>query len=63
VLAIVLGPQTEETLRQSLLMSSGDPSIFFTRPIAGPIAIVALILIFLPLINAIRRRVQEKRRA
>jgi putative tricarboxylic transport membrane protein len=63
VLAIVLGPQTEETLRQSLLINSGDPSIFFTRPIAGPITIVALILIFLPLINVIRRRLMAKRTA
>ena len=38
----------EPTLRQSLLLSSSDPSISFTRPLAGPNAIVALILIFLP---------------
>ena len=49
VLAIVLGPIAEPTLRQSLLLSSGDPSIFFTRPIAGPITIVAIVLILLPL--------------
>ncbi|MGB3554394.1 MAG: tripartite tricarboxylate transporter permease [Jannaschia sp.] len=56
VLAIVLGPIAEPTLRQSLLLSSGDPSIFFTRPIAGPITVVALILIFLPLLKVLRRR-------
>ena len=56
VLAIVLGPIAEPTLRQSLLLSSGDPSIFFTRPIAGPITIVALILIFLPALKYLRRR-------
>jgi len=60
VLAIVLGPQTEETLRQSLLLSSGDATVFFTRPVSGPIAIIAIILIFLPLINAIRRRARRK---
>ena len=51
VLAIVLGPIAEPTLRQSLLLSSGDMSIFFTRPIAGPITVVALIMIFLPLLK------------
>jgi putative tricarboxylic transport membrane protein len=56
VLAIVLGPIAEPTLRQSLLLSSGDPSIFFTRPIAGPITVVALILIFLPALKLLRRR-------
>lgn len=49
VLAIVLGPIAEPTLRQSLLLSSGDPIIFFNRPIAGPITVVAIILILLPL--------------
>ena len=56
VLAIVLGPIAEPTLRQSLLLSSGDPSIFLTRPIAGPITIIALILIFLPAVKLLRRR-------
>ncbi|MER0238561.1 tripartite tricarboxylate transporter permease [Fulvimarina sp. MAC8] len=59
VLAIVLGPIAEPTLRQSLLLSSGDPSIFFTRPIAGPITIIALILIFLPALKFFRRRKPE----
>ncbi len=58
VLAIVLGPQTEETLRQSLLIASGDPMIFFTRPVSGPIAVIALILIFLPLLGVIRRKLR-----
>lgn len=56
VLAIVLGPIAEPTLRQSLLLSSGDPSIFFTRPVAGPITIIALILIFLPALKLLRRK-------
>ncbi len=54
VLAIVLGPIAEPTLRQSLLLSSGDFSIFFTRPIAGPITIIAIILILLPLFKVIK---------
>jgi putative tricarboxylic transport membrane protein len=54
VLAIVLGPIAEPTMRQSLLLSSGDPTIFFTRPIAGPITVIAIILIFLPLFKLIR---------
>ena len=56
VLAIVLGPIAEPTLRQSLLLSSGDPSIFFTRPIAGPIMIVAILLILLPALKLLRRK-------
>jgi len=59
VLAIVLGPIAEPTLRQSLLLSDGSFSIFFNRPIAGPITIIALILLFLPLLRLVaglRRR-------
>ena len=53
VLAIVLGPIAEPKLRQSLLLSDGDFSIFFTRPIAGPITVIAIILILLPLMKLI----------
>ena len=35
VLAIVLGPLAETSMRQSLLIAHGSPSIFFTRPIAA----------------------------
>ena len=54
VLAIVLGPIAEPTLRQSLLISSGDPMIFLNRPIAGPITVIAIILILLPLFKIIK---------
>ena len=53
VLAIVLGPIAEPKMRQSLLLSDGDPMIFLYRPIAGPITVIALILIFLPLFKLI----------
>ncbi|MEO0822921.1 MAG: tripartite tricarboxylate transporter permease, partial [Pseudomonadota bacterium] len=54
VLAIVLGGTTEQTLRQSLLLSDGDPTIFLTRPVAGPITVIAIILILLPLVKVLR---------
>ena len=56
VLAIVLGPIAESTLRQSLLLSSGDPIIFFNRPIAGPITVIAIVLILLPALKLLRRK-------
>ncbi len=63
VLAIVLGPIAEPTLRQSLLLSSGDPAIFFNRPIAGPITIAAIILILLPLFKVIRDKMRTRNAA
>ena len=59
VLAIVLGPIAEPKLRQSLLFSDGDFSIFLTRPIAGPITVIALILIFLPLLKVIKDKFRK----
>lgn len=49
VLAIVLGPLAEPALRQSLIISDGSFGIFFTRTFSGPIMVIALILLFLPL--------------
>lgn len=60
VLAIVLGPIAEPTLRQSLLFSDGSFSIFFTRPIAGPITVVAIILILFPLIKLLWNKVSAR---
>jgi putative tricarboxylic transport membrane protein len=37
VIALLLAPGFENGLRQSLVLSSGDPTIFFTRPISAVI--------------------------
>jgi putative tricarboxylic transport membrane protein len=44
-LAFVLGPMVERSLRQSLLISGGDLTIFLTRPISGTLAVVAILLV------------------
>ena len=62
VLAMVLGPLMDQSLRQSLLMSAGSGTIFFTRPICLAIfSIVAVVLLLpvLPLISGIRKRIGE----
>jgi len=63
VLAIVLGPIAEPKLRQSLLFSSGDPMIFLERPISGPITVIAIILILLPLFKLIRDKLKARKAA
>ena len=60
VLAIVLGPIAEPALRQSLLISNGDFTVFFTRPIAGPITIIAIILLLLPAFKPLKNRFFQK---
>ena len=56
VLAIVLGPLAERSLRQSLLASQGDPIIFIERPISATCMFLALVLIALPLARRLLRR-------
>ncbi len=51
VLALVLGGQLEVSLRQSLKMSEGDISTFFTRPISGVIMAIVVIIILWPILS------------
>jgi putative tricarboxylic transport membrane protein len=56
VLAFVLGRMFENSLRQSLLLSDGSFSIFFTRPIALAGMIITTIILISPIIPNIRKR-------
>ena len=57
VLAIVLGPLAERSMRQSLLMSQGEPSIFLQRPLSAIFIAFAVLLFVYPIIaNWLRRR-------
>jgi putative tricarboxylic transport membrane protein len=56
VVAIVLGDSTEKTLRQSLIASGGNPGILVGSPIAATLMVLAVILLLLPLVRAIRSR-------
>jgi putative tricarboxylic transport membrane protein len=56
VLAIVLGPLAEPALRQSLLASQGDFTIFLTRPIAATCIVAAVALVVYPLAQSWYRR-------
>ena len=56
VLAFVLGPMFEVNFRQSLVLSDGSFSIFFTRPIAAAGMIATFLMIIGAVIPAIRKR-------
>ena len=45
VLAFILGPMLENSLRQSLLVTGGSFSIFFTRPISASCLVIAVLLL------------------
>ena len=56
VLAIVLGPLAEPSLRQSLLISHGSFMIFFERPASGIISVIAIFLLLLPLYRLVKKK-------
>jgi putative tricarboxylic transport membrane protein len=56
VLALVLGPMMENSLRQALLMSAGSPVIFFERPISAILMGTAIFLLIFPLIPKFQKK-------
>ncbi|MEK6591790.1 MAG: tripartite tricarboxylate transporter permease, partial [Pseudomonadota bacterium] len=59
ILAFVLGPLMEENLRRALLISRGDPTVFFTRPISAAFLIVAALLLVFMILPAVRKKREE----
>src|SRR6266849_1805334 len=56
VLGLVISPTFELSLRQSLIMSNGHWTIFFTRPIALALFLTAAVLLSLSLLALLRKR-------
>ena len=56
ILAFVLGPILERSLRQALLISAGSPFTFFKRPISGTIMGFLLIFIVFQMFTRFRGR-------
>jgi len=56
LLAFVLGPIMERSLRQALLMSHGSFNIFFTRPISAVLMATAILFVLGNLVAARRKK-------
>ena len=56
VLAIVLGPLAENSFRQSMLASQGDPAVFFERPISLICILIAVALFVYPIASRMIKR-------
>ncbi len=59
ILPLILGPMMEQNLQQSLILSKGSWSIFFTSPISLGLLIVSALFLLAPVWKAIK----EKRKA
>ena len=60
VLALVLGDRAEDSFRQSMLLSQGDVSIFFSNGLVGGITGFALVLLFWPLVSSMRDKLKAR---
>ena len=59
MLGFILGPLMEENLRRAMLLSRGDPMVFFQRPISASFLIVALAMLAVIALPAIRKKREE----
>ena len=56
MLGYVLGPLMEEYLRRAMLLSRGDPTVFFTRPISLAFMIGTVLVLAAVIAPAVRKR-------
>jgi TctA family transporter len=52
---MVLGDRAEDAFRQSMILSKGSLLVFWSNPLAGTIATLALFCFALPALTAVRR--------
>jgi putative tricarboxylic transport membrane protein len=56
LLGFILGPLMEENLRRAMLLSRGDPTMFFTRPISLAMLLMVAFLLLLFIAPTIQRK-------
>jgi len=59
ILAMVLGPIMETSLRQTLLISRGSFSVFYTRPICATLLVVTAAFLIWPLLRRRKNQIAE----
>jgi putative tricarboxylic transport membrane protein len=59
VLGFILGPMMEEYLLRAMLLSKGDPTVFFTRPISLAMLVAAALLMLIIILPAVRKKREE----
>jgi TctA family transporter len=59
ILGFILGPMMEENLRRAMLLSRGDPSVFFTKPISAVLLGIALVLLVIVMAPTVKKKREE----
>ena len=55
LLGFVLGPMLEDNFRRALTIARGDPTVFVTRPLSASLLALALVLLLIVVVPAVRR--------
>ncbi len=59
LLGFIIGPMLEEYLRRAMLISRGDPTVFFTRPISATMLLLAIVALAVVLLPSVRKKREE----
>jgi TctA family transporter len=59
LLAYILGPMMEEYMRRALLLSRGDPTVFFTRPISATLLALGVLAVIAASLPAMHKKREE----
>lgn len=61
IISLVLGQMMEANLRRSLQLSGGSYAIFFTRPVSCTIMVIALLILFSPVIKKLVQKIKARK--
>ncbi|GGE42784.1 hypothetical protein GCM10007276_20060 [Agaricicola taiwanensis] len=59
LLGFVIGPMLEEHLRRAMIISRGDPMVFFERPISAGLLVAAALVLVVVLLPSVRKKRDE----
>src|SRR5438445_2740783 len=59
ILGFILGPLMEENLRRAMLLSRGDATVFFQRPISLTMLLIAAFLLLIVVAPVVRKKREE----
>ena len=62
ILAFAYGALLEQTFRRSMLLSQGDPAVFFQRPISGLLLLLAVAIVVVAAALSMWRMVRRRQR-
>ncbi len=60
VLGVILGPLAESSFMTTMISYGNDWTVFFTRPVSGPIMLIAILTLLFPVFRRMRQRMKRR---